>query len=51
MTFHELTIILIDFIEKNKSQYNIEYQDTIKSIKEYINELEETYRQIEKEGK
>lgn len=51
MAFQELTIILVDFIENNKSKYNIKYQDTIKSIKEYINQLEEEYIQIEKEEK
>lgn len=38
---------LVDYIENNKTKYNIDYADTIESIKELIKEIENDYENLE----
>ena len=37
---------IIKYIEENKTKYNIDYTDTIESIKELINEIENDYENL-----
>lgn len=38
--------ILVDYIENNKANFNIDYEDTIESIKELIEEIEKEYKGV-----
>lgn len=42
-----LTDIIIEFIENNKAKYNISYKNSIESIKELIEEIEQEYEELE----
>lgn len=45
MTMHELCSLIINYIETNKTKYNISYEETIKAIKENIEAIEEEYKE------
>lgn len=49
MNINELNNILVEYIEQNKVKYNIDYLQTIESLKELINELKKEYQNIEKD--
>ena len=46
MEIKDINNILIDYIEQNKTKYNIDYSDTIESIKELIKEIENDYENL-----
>lgn len=47
MTMHDLCNVLKKYIEDNKIKYNISYEETIRAIKENINNIEEQYKELE----
>lgn len=49
MTNSNLYDILVDFIENNKSMYDIDYKSSIENLKELLEEIEQDYKNIEGE--
>ena len=42
-SINDLSKILVEYIEKNKINYNIEYLETIEAIEELIREIKKDY--------
>ena len=49
MTNSVLYDILVDFIENNKTKYDIDYKSSIENLKELLEEIEQDYENIEGE--
>ena len=49
MTNSVLYDILVDFIENNKTKYDIDYESSIENLKELLEEIEQDYKNIEGE--
>lgn len=47
MTINDIYLYIIQYINKNKINYNIEYKETIETIKQLIKEIEEDYYKIQ----
>lgn len=45
MTMHELCSLIINYIETNKVKHNIDYEETIRAIKENVETIEEQYKE------
>jgi hypothetical protein len=43
MTMNKLNNIIVNYIENNKTQYNIEYFDTIETLYELLEEIKDDY--------
>lgn len=46
MSINDIANILIDYINKNKNKYNVDYLETIRVLKELLNEIEEDYYKL-----
>ena len=42
---------IIDYINKNKNDYNIDYFATIDSLRELLDEIEQEYKNVENASK
>ncbi|MBQ3475838.1 MAG: hypothetical protein IJH20_06695 [Bacilli bacterium] len=49
MTNSALYDILVNYIEDNKTNYNIDYKETIETIEELIEEIKKDYKDLEEE--
>jgi len=47
MTMNELNTILVDYINKNKSNNNIGYMETIKAVEDLLKEIKRDYETLE----
>lgn len=46
MNIGNIKDILVDYINKNKNEYNIDYNDTIITLKQLITEIEDDYKNL-----
>lgn len=46
LTIADLNDILVKFIETNKVKFDIEYADSLETLKELLNEIEEDYKSL-----
>lgn len=45
-TINEINNILIDYIEKNKTKKNIDYDETLETLQELLNEIKKEYEEL-----
>lgn len=46
ITINEINNILIDYIEENKTKNNIDYDETIETLQELLNEIKKEYEEL-----
>ena len=46
---NEIYNILVEYIEQNKTNNNIEYQETIDCLKDLVKDIEKDYKNLEGE--
>lgn len=45
-TINEINNILIDYIEENKTKNNIDYDETLETLQELLNEIKKEYKEL-----
>ena len=46
LTMSDLNDILVKFIETNKVKFDIEYKDSLETLKELLDEIERDYKSL-----
>ena len=45
-TINKINNILIDYIEENKTKNNIDYDETLETLQELLNEIKKEYEEL-----